>query len=146
MAALAVLGACTVEETTVVVPGDNPDPVPVEIEVEVYDPVTNGVWENVGVRVVEAWNEWSGRVVESPYGDFYLTDVNGLAYISPEGLADYEVGFAINGQGQALLGYEPDRDEATVLIEVFADGFDSVFVEVELTWDQPYRFVSVPFR
>ena len=45
----------------------------VSIEVEVYDPITNFVWEGVSVRIVEADNEWSGCICPSPYLDWFDT-------------------------------------------------------------------------
>lgn len=123
------------------------DPRPAEIEVEVYDPVTGGVWENVGVRIVQADQEWSGRTVVSPYPDDYaLTDPTGLVYFSPFSIAAYEVGFLLDAAGRAVIGPDIDEDEAYVLLEVWAPGFDAVYAEVRLTWGEPYRFVSVPFE
>lgn len=124
-----------------------PEPRPVEMEVEVYDPVSGGVWENVGVRIVQADQEWNSCTCVSPLVDeFELTSVNGLVYFSPYALAFYDVGFALDSAGKAVLGPDLENDEASVLIEVFADGFDSVFAQVDLSWEQPYAFVSVPFR
>ncbi|MBK8976036.1 MAG: hypothetical protein IPM29_08925 [Planctomycetes bacterium] len=142
---LLALGSCGPRRHLVIV--DPLEPARVEIEVEVYDPVTGGVWENVGVRIVEAYNEWSGCICPTTRPDlFLLSDRNGLAYFSPQLIAEFDVGFAEDGLGNALLGYQSDRDEAVVRIEVFAVGFRSVFVDVPLTWDEPYRFVSVPFE
>jgi hypothetical protein len=123
------------------------EPRPVEIEVEVYDPVTGGVWEGVGVRLVQADQEWSGCTCVSPYpDDFALTDRSGLRYFSPFAIAAYEVGFPVDAAGRAVLGPDIFEDEALVLCEVWAPGFDPVFVEVPLSWERPYRFVSVPFE
>ncbi|MGA1608012.1 MAG: hypothetical protein ACO4CT_13595, partial [Planctomycetota bacterium] len=75
-----------------------------ELEIEVYDPFTGGVWEGVGVRVVQADQEWSGCVCVSPYAnDFALTDRTGLAYFSPFALAAAEVGFVEDAAGRAVL-------------------------------------------
>lgn len=132
---------------TVVVARPAPSAVPVEIEVEVYDPASGGVWQDVGVRVVESWQEWSGLRLGTTRPDlFVLTDRNGLVYLSPQLLADYDVGFGEDALGRAIVGPQYDRDEAVVLIEVFAPGFASRLVEVQVDWDQPYTFVSVPFR
>ena len=58
------------------------EPRPVSILVEVYDPVTNLVWEGVSVRVVEAWHEWSGCTCMSPFVDWFETDINGRGVIN----------------------------------------------------------------
>lgn len=119
----------------------------VEIEVEVYDPVSGGVWENVGVRIVQADQEWSNCTCVSPYVDTYaFTDRTGLAYFSPFAIASYDVGFAVDGSGRAVLGPDYTDDEALVLVEAWAPGFDPVYAEVPLSWDRPYRFVSIPFE
>lgn len=124
-----------------------PAPRPVEIEVEVYDPLSGGVWENVGVRIVQADQEWSSSTVVSPFpDDFALTDAAGLVYFSPFAIASYEVGFLLDEAGRAVLGPDVDEDEAYVLLEVWAPGFDPVFAEARLSWSEPYRFVSVPFE
>ena len=80
-------------------------PRPVSILVEVYDPITNMVWENVSVRVVEASHEWSGCTCVSPYVDWYLTDAGGQVLLDEVFLAYSEVGFleearrAAHGEG-----------------------------------------------
>lgn len=117
----------------------------VSILVEVYDPTTNFVWENVSVRVVEADQEWYGGTFASPYEDWYLTDANGRVFLDETLLADERVGFLEDDLGRAVLGPTTDQDEATVLIEVSADGFTPVFVQVPLHWSQPDVFVQVPF-
>ncbi|MDA0932469.1 MAG: hypothetical protein O3C51_03335 [Planctomycetota bacterium] len=140
---LLSLSACSDCCTTVV---REPAPRAVELEIEVYDPFTGGFWEGVGVRVVQANQEWSGCVCVSPYAnDFALTDRTGLTYFSPFALAAAEVGFVEDGAGQAVLYPDVFEDEADLLLEVWAPGFDPVFVEVPLSYGQPYRFVSVPF-
>ena len=140
---LLSLSACSDCCTTVV---REPAPRAVELEIEVYDPFTGGVWEGVGVRVVQANQEWSGCVCVSPYAnDFALTDRTGLIYFSPFALAAAEVGFVEDGAGQAVLYPDVFEDEADLVLEVWAPGFDPVFVEVPLSYGQPYRFVSVPF-
>jgi hypothetical protein len=143
-AMLLGLAACTENNTTYVVPP--PAPVPVEVEIEVYDPVTNGVWENVGVRVVSAWNEWSDCECASPTVQYLLSDSFGLVYFSPYYLAAAEVGFAEDANGRAVLGADPAVDDAVVRLEVWADGFTPVIVDVPLNWSAPYGFVSVPFE
>jgi hypothetical protein len=116
----------------------------VSIEVEVYDPVTNLVWENVSVRVVEAWHEYSGLVCTSPYEDWFLTDAAGRVLFDEATLAWVEVGFRSDQYG-ALLFPCGDEDEASVTLEVDAVGFVPVIVEVPLRWDMPDVFVAVPF-
>ena len=71
----------------------------VSILVEVYDPVTNFVWENVSVRVVSAEQEWSASNVVSPYVDWYLTDSTGRVWLDENVLAFSEVGFLLDGSG-----------------------------------------------
>lgn len=123
-----------------------PSPRPVSIQVEVYDPVTNYVWENVAVRVMEADQEWSGLTYTSPYVDWYLTDRDGLVYFDEYMLADATVGFPEDPHGAAMIGPRSFEDEASVWLEVAADGFTPVLVEVQLSWDQADVFVSVPFN
>jgi hypothetical protein len=119
-------------------------PRPVSIEVEVYDPITNGVWEDVSVRIVESWQEWSGCVCVSPYEDWYLTDFNGRVFLDEVDLAWADVGFLEDGYG-AVLHPRFDEDEAVVTLELDAVGFAPVFVDVTLRWDQPDVFIEVPF-
>lgn len=122
------------------------DPVPVSILVEVYDPVTNFVWENVGVRVVEADQEWADWIYTNPFEDWYLTDTTGQVLLTEYDLAMADVGFRQDANGRALIFPRGFEDQATVLLEVWAEGFASVFVEVDLCWCQPDVFVAVPFR
>lgn len=143
LAVLALAASCGHRTRTVVVH----DPRLVSIEVEVYDPVTDGVWENVGVRVVEASVESSACTCENRFADdFFLTDARGLVYFSAGYLADADLGFLHDRDRRAILSPRGDSDEATVLLEVWADGFEPVFVEVRLSWDHPDAFVSVPFE
>ncbi len=121
-------------------------PRPVSILVEVYDPITNFVWENVAVQVLEADQEWSGCTCVSPYQDLYYTDVEGRVFLDEFALALAEVGFAEDGAGRAMLWPGRYEDEATVVLEVSAPGFVPVIVEVPLRWDQPDVFVEVPFN
>lgn len=144
LAVVFLLAACHDDCDDIIYPP--PAPSAVEIEVEVYDPISGGVWQDVGVRIVQADQEWSGGTYVSPYIDaFAFTDPTGLVYFSPFAIASYEVGFVTDSSGRAVLGPEFDQDQASVLIEVWAPGFDAVYAEVPLGWRNPYRFVSVPF-
>lgn len=122
------------------------DPVPASILVEVYDPVTNFVWQNVGVRIVEADQEWANWIYQNPFEDWYFTDAAGQVLLTEYDLAFADVGFRQDANGRALIFPRAFEDQATVLLEVWADGFDPVFVEVDLCWCQPDVFVAVPFR
>jgi hypothetical protein len=141
---LAVFAACT-DGYVVAAPAPARTVRPVSIQVEVYDPATNWVWENVLVRVVEAEQEWSQCVCTSPYEDWIPTDPNGLVFFSEHYLAGVGVGFLEDGVGRAVLGSRHFEDEATVWLEVWAPGFDSVFVAVDLCWCEPDAFVAAPF-
>lgn len=145
---LPLLGAChgrRHHHTPVVVTPAPPNLV--SIEVEVYDPVSNFVWQDVGVRIVEAYTEWSGLTRPNAIpDDFFLTDASGVVLFTEFELGDADVGFAEDTQGRALLESGRSRDEAVVTLEVWAAGFDSVFVDVELTWGEPDVFVAVPFE
>lgn len=141
---LLLLGACGGHHH------DEPAPVvtprPVSILVEVYDPITNLVWENVEVRVVEADQEWSACTCVSPYFDGYLTDASGRVLLDEYVLADAEVGFLEDGAGRAVVGPNYYEDQATVVLEVSGPGFVPVIVEVPLRWGLPDVFVEVPFQ
>jgi hypothetical protein len=117
----------------------------VSIQVEVYQPSTNYVWENVGVRIVESSQEWSGCTCQSPHDDWYFTDSSGQVLIDETALAAAEVGFQEDAYGRAILGFHTNEDEATVTLEVDALGFTPVRVQVPLSWDRPDVFVQVPF-
>ena len=121
-------------------------PRPVSILVEVYDPVTNYVWENVSVRIVESDQEWSNCTCSSPWLDWYLTDASGRVLLDEYLLAAAEVGFLEDGAGRAMIGPGWDEDEAIVVLEIDAVGFTPVFVEVPLRWDMADVFVEVPFN
>jgi len=121
-------------------------PRPVSILVEVYDPVTNYVWENVSVRIVEADQEWSNCTCSSPWLDWYLTDASGRVLLDEYLLAAAEVGFLEDGAGRAMIGPGFHEDEAVVVLEIDAVGFSPVFVEVPLRWDMADVFVEVPFN
>ena len=129
------------------VPPPPPPPPPrlTSILVEVYDPQTNLVWENVSVRVVEAWQEWSSCLCVSPTVDYLLTDSGGRVLFDEYWLADAQVGFLEDDLGRAVLSPLLDEDDAVVLLEVTAVGFTPVFVEVPLNWEQPDVFVEVAF-
>lgn len=118
----------------------------VSILVEVYDPVTDFVWEGVSVRIVEAYQEWSDTTWVSPYVDWYETDATGRVLLDEFDLAFAEVGFLEDVDGRALLGARRDEDQAFVVLEVDALGFTPVTVEVPLSWDVPDVFVEVPFE
>lgn len=141
---LALLAACHVDGPGAVIV-TSPPARPVSILVEVYDPVTNQVWENVAVRVVQADQEWSQCTCPSPYQDWMLTSSDGRVLFNEFDLAAAEVGFVVDLDGGAVLGPDIFEDEAVVLIEVDALGFQPVFVEVVLSWDNPDVFVEVPF-
>lgn len=124
---------------------DPPSPRYVSIQVEVYDPATNYVWENVSVRIVEADQEWSQSTYTSPQVHWILTDRDGLVYFDEYLIAAAEVGF-YEDQGAAIIYPDSWNDEATVWLEVAAEGFTPVIVGVPVSWSQPDAFVSVPFN
>ena len=124
----------------------NPAPRPVSILVEVFDPITNFVWENVSVRVAEADQEWSGSTHISPIEDWHLTASTGQVQFDEFEIAFANVGFLEDGHGRAMLGPRSFEDEATVVIEVDAIGFTPKFFEIPLSWNQPDVFVQVPFN
>jgi hypothetical protein len=121
-------------------------PRPVSILVEVYDPVTNYVWQNVGVRIVEADQEWSGCTCVNPRVEWFLTDSRGEVLLDEFTLAAAQVGFVVDRNGRAVLGSRSFEDEATVVLEIDALGYTPVIVEVPLSWSVPDVFVSVPFN
>jgi hypothetical protein len=123
-----------------------PPPRLVSILVEVYDPVTNFVWENVDVTILEADQEWSGGTYVSPYLDTYLTDATGRVLLDEYALAFAEIGFLEDADGRAVIYPGKFEDEATVVLEISAVGFMSVIVEVPVSWDEPDVFVEVPFN
>jgi hypothetical protein len=141
--AAAMLAACDhrYREPHVGVPSSRP----VSILVEVFDPATNFVWENVGVRVVEADQEWSGCTCQNPNVDWFFTDSTGQVLIDEFVLADSGVGFLEDRNRAAVLGARSFEDEAVVVLEIDALGFSPVTVEVSLSWDVPDVFVEVPF-
>jgi hypothetical protein len=122
------------------------DPRVVSILVEVFDPTTQLVWENVGVRVAEADQEWCGCTFVSQVPQSFLTDSTGRVLLDEFALADVQVGFPLDEVGRALLAPRSDADQALVVLEVFAPGFATVVVSVPLRWDDPDVFVAVPFQ
>lgn len=143
--ALLLLAACHGHGHTKVVV--SPAPRHVWLTVEVYDPVTNYVWEGVSVRIVEGEMEWSGCICRNPDpDDWRLTDDRGIVEYSPADLADAGIGFMEDASGLAILTPHPDEDEAYVQLELAAKGFENLLVDVKLTWDEPDVFVSVPFE
>lgn len=119
---------------------------PVSILVEVYDPVTNFVWQDVSVRVVESYQEWAAVTFPSPYADIYLTDATGRVFLDEYQLAFVEVGFVEDGNDRAMLSSDLAQDEAVVTLEISGNGFVPVYVDVPLSWNQPDVFVEVPFN
>ncbi|MBZ0151134.1 MAG: hypothetical protein K8J09_06340 [Planctomycetes bacterium] len=142
---LVLFAACGSGESDHHAPTRVPDPRPVSILVEVYDPVTNFVWENVSVRVVESYQEWAAVTFPSPYADIYLTNADGRVLLDEYELTFVEVGFVEDANGRALLAADWYQDEAVVTLEVSAAGFASVYVDVPLSWSDPDVFVEVPF-
>jgi hypothetical protein len=142
--AFALCTGCHEDHETVVIPVAVPRPV--SILVEVYDPVTNYVWENVSVRVVEVDHEWSGCTCVNPRVEWFLTNAEGLVFFDEHLLAASEVGFLTDGAGRAMIGPHEFEDQATVVIEVDALGFTPVIVEVPLSWNVPDVTISVPFH
>ena len=138
---LLAMVACSTRKTTVLVQPAQARPV--AIEVEVYDPVTNFVWENVALRVVEAEVTGAGGIYPNAFpNDWFFTDQSGLVFLDSYSLAAAQVGFLQDAFGQAVL--DPG-ESARVVLQLDALGFTSVFFEVFLSWDQPQIFVSVPF-
>jgi hypothetical protein len=119
---------------------------PVSIEIEVYDPITQFVWEGVTVRIVEADQEWSGLTHVSPYQISLLTDSTGRVFIDEFMLASATIGFVEDPNGRAVLGDAEFEDEARVKFEISAEGFTPVTLLVPLSWDVPDVFVAVPFN
>ena len=96
---------------------------------------------------MEAYQEWADATFINPIpDDFFLTDSIGTVFYDEFLLADQGLGFQEDGLGDALLFPEFDQDQAFVLLEVDAPGFTSRLVEVELNYDFPDAFVSVPFN
>lgn len=140
---MLALVACSSRRTVIVTPKA---PRQVEIEVEVYDPATNFVWEGVSLRVVEGYHEWSGCTCAAGNPDLWqLTDPAGLVLFTSVDLADADIGFLEDEHARAIIEPDARADEAFVLIELDALGFDRLLVDVPLSWDEPAVFVSIPF-
>ncbi|MFM1873917.1 MAG: hypothetical protein RL398_3339 [Planctomycetota bacterium] len=142
---LVALAACGHRHDHAHVVPAPPPPRPVSILVEVYDPITNFVWENVSVRIVESEQEWSQCTCVSPYLDWRLTDSSGRVYFDEYDLALADVGFVEDVGGRALLHADEWQDEATVWLEIDAVGFTPILVPVHLRWSSPDVYVEVPF-
>ena len=121
------------------------EPNPASILIEVYDPATNLVLPGVRVRVIEAYQEWAGLYYTSPYQDAFPTDVDGLVFLDEYLLAWQDVGFREDAIGRALLYPDYREDQAFVLVELDVDGAPPVFYELEVRWDDPDVFYSLPF-
>lgn len=96
-------------------------------------------WENVEVRILEAWNEWSACVCKGkePWSvDF--TDRNGEVVFDPRTLALAELGFAEIPDGVAVLGSHHDEDEAILKLIVGHDSLGWVRVDVPLSFHDPH--------
>ncbi len=118
----------------------------VSVEVEVYDPVTNLVWKGVSVRVVEGAMEWSSATIKnSDPDDWLLTGNFGTVLFDAHELTHVGIGFMEDDSRRAILTADVDEDEAYVLVEIAAEGFNPAQVDVKVTWDKPNVFVSVPF-
>ena len=115
------------------------------LEVEVYDPLSNYVWENMAVRVVQVEHEWSGFVVVNPIvDDWFYTDSFGVVFFGSDLLGASGFGFLTDTFGRAVMSPDIFEDEAIVLLEIF-DGFGSLFYEVDMTWDNPRVLAQVAF-
>jgi len=120
-------------------------PRPVSLQVEVYDPVSNLVWEGLGVSVVEADHEWSGCVCSSKKDLVVYTDRAGTAFFSSSLLAEIDVGFQEDFYYRAVLGPGRDEDEVVVTIEVGDPTLGYVYFDIPIDFSEPDVFVSVPF-
>lgn len=117
------------------------------LDVEIYDPLTDFVWEGVSVRIVEGAMEWSGCVCPNPdQNDWFLSDEFGTVFYDSVLLADSGIGFLEDSYGRAVLGPAVDEDEAYVLIELAAPGFPTLQFDILLSWDEPDVFVSIPYQ
>ena len=117
------------------------------LDIEVYDPVTGYIWEDVGVRIVEASHEWSGCICPTPLvDDFYYTDTQGLVLFDSVDLAHASVGFQLDPNGHAVMFPHEEEDEAIVVVEIWAPGMTSVFYEIDISWDDPFPVISLEFN
>ncbi|MEO0479131.1 MAG: hypothetical protein AAF196_06590 [Planctomycetota bacterium] len=120
---------------------------PVSVEVEVFDPVTNGVWIDACIRVVEAYFEDGDVIVATGRPDLiFKTDLDGRVFLSAFDLADAEVGFFETFAGEAYLESGFFADEAIVTVEVSGAGFPTVRRDVALSFDFPDGFVAIPWE
>jgi hypothetical protein len=100
----------------------------------------------VSVRAVEGYHEWSGCTCETRDPELWLlTDETGRVLFTSAILADAEIGFLEDGHGFAVIDGDRDADEAFVLLELDAIGFDRALFDIPLSWDEPAVFVSLPF-
>lgn len=142
---LLPLGACSCDDDVVYV--ESRVPRTVSIEVEIYDPVTNRVWIDAPVRIVEAELEWSRLIVRNPDTTaYYLTNDAGRTVFTSYDLSAARVGFVTDSAGRAVLEPDGERDEGYVLLEVAAPGFETAYMDVYLSWANPDAFVEIPFR
>ena len=119
---------------------------PVSIEIEVYDPVSGFVWEDVSVRIVEIEHEWSDQInVNTVQNDYFFTDFDGIVFFSPDYLGREDLGFLVDEFEGAILSPDILEDEASVLIEISAPGLGVVFERIDISWEEPRVFVSIPF-
>jgi hypothetical protein len=118
---------------------------PASVEVEIYDRFDGFPLPNARVRVVSVWHEWSGLETFSPYFDAYLTDGTGYVAFDAFDLADYEVGFLLDRNGQAVLPPGAFEDDAIVTLEVWLPGEAPYRFEVPLEWRRPAALVAVDY-
>jgi hypothetical protein len=142
-ALLALFAACGHRDSDP--PPPPPAPNPVSILIEVYDPVTNLALPGVRVRVIDAYQEWAGLYYQSPFQDVFVTDAFGQVFFDEYLLAWQDVGFREDANGRALVFPSVVEDQASVLVEIDADGSPPLFYEIELSWGQPDVAVGLPY-
>lgn len=119
---------------------------PATIEVEVYDRFNGQPLEGALVRVVRSYQEWSGLTLASPFNDeFFATDFTGYVGFGAYDLADYQVGFLLDGIGQAVIAPGVFEDEVIVTLEIRLPFEPAIRVDVPLDWDDPAVFVEIPY-